>query len=449
MRLIVGHPAVASVLLITCCVALTSATQPSDSRPSLVIAARSSKQQTRPSLQRGEQVAVKRLQVATQGVVEAARRERAAKTALREARREANDAMNDLEKVREQALAAVRDSTQEEESVSSWQSELRRGRLTTLLLLIGFTFMNGVARRSLSSAAPSLVESGLLTVGATDSIFMVGFEAFAMGKLLVVPTTLLLGVRRSLLLQLAVMTLACGSYFVIPGRHAAQLGAWVIFRVFSAMAVSTMLPFVGAWFPRRFYGRAFALLFTGFQAGYLFASYYWGGLLVTGRLHWATVFGQTTAGFALLLGACALWLRERPPQLPTEGKGPVSSLLARVTKIDGAPPAAPPRVEFVALIHKVCPSPQISRASSPISLTHLVLMLPSHACVALMRKVSTRWVFWAMLLACAAYTPAVEYSTHVTSYLKEMQSAEVPSERDSSPGIPPAAPLTEQRSSLS
>ena len=39
----------------------------------------------------------------------------------------------------------------------------------------------------------------------------------------------------------------------------------------------------------------------------------------------------------------------------------------------------------------------------------------------LLHVVSKRWVFWAMINK-AAYTPAVEYSTHVTSYLKEMAS---------------------------
>ena len=46
----------------------------------------------------------------------------------------------------------------------------------------------------------------------------------------------------------------------------------------------------------------------------------------------------------------------------------------------------------------------------------------------LLHKISTRWVFWAMLLAAAAYTPAVEYSTHVTSYLKEMVSSAGPAQ---------------------
>ena len=272
------------------------------------------------------------------------------------------------------------------------------GRLVTLVLLIGFTFMNGVARRSLSSAGPSMVERGFLTVKRADQIFMVGFEAFAAGKLLVVPTTLLLGIRRSLLLQLAVMAACCGAYLVAPASDAVQQGAWVVFRIFSAMAVSTMLPFVGNWFPRRFYGRAFALLFTGFQAGYLLVSFYWQRLLFAGALPYQLPFAQCAAGFALLLVACARWLREAPPAQPEEprARSPAGHLISMMTHGseaadgEGAPAAQPkPHVELVALL----------------------------------QKVGRRWVFWAMVLACAAYTPAVEYSTHVTSYLKEMQSS--------------------------
>ena len=60
------------------------------------------------------------------------------------------------------------------------------------------------------------------------------------------------------------MGAACAWYLVAP-QQAAQ-PAWVLFRIFSAMAVSTILPFVGKWFPRPYYGRIFALLFSGFQA---------------------------------------------------------------------------------------------------------------------------------------------------------------------------------------
>ena len=143
------------------------------------------------------------------------------------------------------------------------------------------------------------------------------------------------------------------------------------------------LPFVGAWFPRPYYGRIFALLFTGFQMGYLLVSYYWQHLLFAGKLHWRVPFLQCTVGFALLSLACLRWLKERPRPPPARPRG---GFLSAVTggrsekeveaqsSVDEDLHAAPPRVDFGAL----------------------------------MRKVSTRWVCWAMLLAAASYTPAVE-----------------------------------------
>ena len=187
----------------------------------------------------GETDAIRRLQTANRAVKEAARVAEKAKKRLREARRYAREANDDLEEIREKALSKVREDARHHEG--AWRRELRRGRMATLVMLICFTFMNGVARRMLSSAAPSMVDNGLLTVARADQIFMVGFEAFAIGKLLVVPTTLLLGTRRSVLVQLGMMTLCCGSYLVAPANPAVQMGAWVVFRVFSAMAVSTML----------------------------------------------------------------------------------------------------------------------------------------------------------------------------------------------------------------
>ena len=381
-------------------VALALLVAASDPRPTLIAAGAK-----RPVLI--EQEAVRRVQRATRGVMEAARAQEAAKGALRDARKRARATHEELEAVRErQAAAAMSESDQhmsesDRAAATAWRREVYAGRAATLGLLIGFTFMNGVARRSLSSAGPSMVAEQLLTIPRADHIFMLGFEAFAIGKLLVVPTTLLLGVRRALLLQLSVMTTCCAAYLVAAGNPLVQLVSWVAFRIFSAMAVSTMLPFVGAWFPRRFYGRVFALLFTGFQTGYLVVSYYWQHLLFADRLHWTVPFAQCTAGFGLLLVLCAVWLKERPPPPPDErAKGPAEALLSMVTRHsetrpsegDAAEAETPARVKLGALMHKV----------------------------------GTRWVFWAMLLACAAYAPAVEYSTHVTSYLKEMQSAEGP-----------------------
>ena len=191
-------------------------------------------------------------------------------------------------------------------------------------------------------------------------------------------------------MQLAVMMLSMGAYLVLPGNGAVQEVAWVAFRIFSAMAVTTMLPFVREWFPRVWYGRIFGLLFTGFQAGYLVCSFYWGGLLARGRLHWAVPFVHCTIGFALLLAAAAAWLHERPPRLPLEPKKREWRLGGGAGEVETD--AAPSQESLGALMHKV----------------------------------GTRWVFWAMVIACAAHSPAVEYSTHVTSYLKEMATSTGP-----------------------
>lgn len=255
--------------------------------------------------------------------------------------------------------------------------ELLLGRCTVLACLFGFTFFNGVARRSLSSAGPSLVSEGMITEIRAEDVFSLGFDAFALGKLLVLPTLLLLGEKSALLLQVAAVTLSCLALAIAPGTPIVQSGAWVVLRIFSAMATSTMLPFVGHWFPRPAYGRVFAWIFTGFQAGYFFVSVYWQHLLFSHKgLHWRLPFVSCTAIGCILFVACSLMLKERP--------------------------SLPPRQEKVAA---ELPAPL---GRKPPRLLPLVT------------KMRTRWVFWAMLLTVFAYTPIVEYSTHVTTYLKEM-----------------------------
>ena len=68
-------------------------------------------------------------------------------------------------------------------------AEVTACRLRVLGCLFAFAFMNGLARRSLSSAGPSMVAEGLVSVARINQIFDVGFVAFALGKFLVVPTT--------------------------------------------------------------------------------------------------------------------------------------------------------------------------------------------------------------------------------------------------------------------
>ena len=360
-----------------------------DTRPPLIAVGRVKREDSKLSAERSIKIAVQRAKNAKRAVVDAARAAERAKESLSKARKKARERHEELDILRERHHRHY----DEPEEKQAWRREVRMSRTATLIMLFCFTFLNGVARRSLSSSGPSMVSEGLLTERRADEIFMVGFEAFAVGKFLVVPQTILLGVRHSLLLQLLVMAGCCFSYLVRPTSSAVHLGAWVVFRIFSAMAVSTMLPFVGAWFPRQWYGRVFAVLFTGFQSGYLYVSYYWQHLLFANRLHWSVPFAQCALGFTALFVACAIWLKERPPPPPEEKQGFVGDLLSIV-------------------LHKE--EPKKEEVDQVKEFTKL------------MHKVGTRWVFWAMVLACAAYTPAVEYSTHVTSYLKEMVVSTVP-----------------------
>ena len=236
---------------------------------------------------------------------------------LRAARSDVGEARRELDHAREKATAAARGGLHGEK-LAAYQRTLRVQRWRTLALLFGFTFLNGVCRRSLSSAGPSFVAVGLMTEKRADEIFMIGFEAFAVGKFLVVPMTLGLGLRNSMLLQMAISVAAMGSYLVAPASPTVQLWGWVVFRIASAMATSTMLPFVGAWYPREVYGRVFGFLFAGFQVGYLFTSLYWQRLLFSGRLNWRVPIRHSVAGFAALFCACFVWLRELPPTPPAE-----------------------------------------------------------------------------------------------------------------------------------
>jgi len=330
--------------------------------------------------------ALERLKEASRVVREAAREAEAAKRRLQRAREAAHSARDELENQREVIQVAARSSTAAA-LLAEHKRELRTGRAIVLSCLFFFTFFNGVARRSLSSATPSLLAEGLLTEEQAKEIFRVGLYANPLGKFINLVLTIGVGLRPrcSILLQMTIMMSSCVAYLAVPASPAVQLYGWVALRAFSAMATSAMLPFVGAWFPRAFYGRLFAVLFAGFQLGALTSSYLWQHLLFEGKLHWRVPFTQCAVGFGLLLAVCARWLRERPPPLPA-GAG---------------------------------------AASEGMSMGALGTLRPSTGAElgALLHKVTTRWVFWAMLLAVASYTPAVEYSSHVTSYLKEMSSS--------------------------
>ena len=82
----------------------------------------------------------------------------------------------------EQARRLATGSGKDQDAVAAYERRLFFGRCRVLCCLLGFTFMNGLARRSLSASGPSLVAEGLIGYPYIESIFMIGFEVFAMGK---------------------------------------------------------------------------------------------------------------------------------------------------------------------------------------------------------------------------------------------------------------------------
>jgi hypothetical protein len=100
---------------------------------------------------------------------------------------------------------------------------LRRGRIGVFGCLYLFALLNGLARRSLSSAAPSLVELGHLDKARLDQLSSMGWEAFALGKLLVAPVLLALGPRMAAMLQIGIIVLASSAFCIWPGSASVQV----------------------------------------------------------------------------------------------------------------------------------------------------------------------------------------------------------------------------------
>ena len=117
-----------------------------------------------------QKLALRHVRDTSRAVREAARAVNNAKRQLAEARRRSSEAREQLVKLEQLKAAAAgggKDLAQER--------ALLLARCRTLLLLLGFTFMNGLARRSLSSSAPSLVAEGVVSHPRVEEIFMVGF----------------------------------------------------------------------------------------------------------------------------------------------------------------------------------------------------------------------------------------------------------------------------------
>ena len=102
-------------------------------------------------------------------------------------------------------------------------NRLRRGRVGVFVCLYLFALLNGLARRSLSSAAPSLVQLGHVNKAQLDQLFSMGYEAFALGKFLVAPVLLALGPKRAAMLQITVIILASSAFCLYPGSLNVQV----------------------------------------------------------------------------------------------------------------------------------------------------------------------------------------------------------------------------------
>jgi len=348
---------------------------------------------------------------------------------------------------------------------------LRRGRIGVFICLYLFGLLNGLARRALSSAAPSLVELGLAKKERLDELFSMGYGAFALGKFLVAPVMLALGPKRAAMFQIAVISAASAAFCIWPGNDSVQFYAFALLRLFSAMATSTTLPFVGTWFGRQYYGRVWGTLASSFQTGYLVASYAWQPRLFSqpdaSGLPYYLPFGACAVGGALLLVLCALLLQERPTVAPAtlsdarqrecdqgarqEQQGPprVGSLEEESEPSRTAEPAgwsggAPDLALLAASL-----ATSLIRVANPLLWTR-----PSFAAGAAMvssgnpyatrqrrrlrlrplfRRFVRRWVFWCMCLVYLAFTPIIDYGAHVTKYLTEMAGADV------APAVAPAA----------
>jgi len=142
-----------------------------------------------------------------------------------------------------------------------------RGSVLVISLLYSVALVNGFVRRTLSCASPLQERSGWLPREQIEEISMLGYQSFAAGRALAAPFIVRLGAKRALLLQLTVLASACVAICVTPHASAlrVQTVSWALVRVFSAMTVTLMLPFVRTWVPRDAYGRVWGLLQSGVQ----------------------------------------------------------------------------------------------------------------------------------------------------------------------------------------
>ena len=85
---------------------------------------------------------------------------------------------------------------------------LQRGRITTVLSLYGTALLNGMARRTLSSAMPVLVARRAWTQEQAKEISFLGYQGYALGRVLAIPALITFGHKGTMLLNLAVICMA-------------------------------------------------------------------------------------------------------------------------------------------------------------------------------------------------------------------------------------------------
>ena len=94
------------------------------------------------------------------------------------------------------------------------------GLVVALLYLVAL--VNGLARRTLSCAAPGLTRDGLFTKAELEGVYMGGYQSFALGRALAALIISRLGSKRALLLQLAVLCLSCSGFCALAGRRSCR-----------------------------------------------------------------------------------------------------------------------------------------------------------------------------------------------------------------------------------
>ena len=113
------------------------------------------------------------------------------------------------------------------------------GLVIALLYLVAL--VNGLARRTLSCAAPVLERDGLYTKADLDGMYMGGYQSFALGRALAAPIISRLGSKHALLLQLAALTLSTTGFCASAGRPSVQAACWAPVRVGPALAPALTL----------------------------------------------------------------------------------------------------------------------------------------------------------------------------------------------------------------